>query len=97
MTYTPIIWVQVTRAGVLNPAKILCRIDPISPIVIPGLGGQVPYNKYQFYSLNGIPDIAQGDILTDNNGTKYRTSGTNWKYALDHLECELALFTDITP
>ena len=82
------IFVNTKRAGTAHLSNVPIRLDNISPIVIAGSGGAIPYNSYMLYSLQGIPDIAQGDLLLDTaSSDQYRTSGTVEIFDADHLEC----------
>jgi hypothetical protein len=81
------IFINTKRAGVAHLFNEPVRLDNISPIVIAGSGGAIPYNSYMLISLRGIPDIAQGDLGADTASTdQYRVSGTPEPFDADHLE-----------
>jgi hypothetical protein len=88
------ITVSVKRAGnVVNTALDL-RLDNISPIVIAGLGGAIPYSSYMAFTLGAVYDaqgnllIQQGDLWTDIvSGEQYRASGNPEIFDEDHIEC----------
>src|SRR5579875_3740152 len=91
------ITVTVKRAGnVVNTALDL-RLDNISPIVIAGSGGAIPYTSYMAYTLGAVYDaggnllVQQGDLWTDiASGEQYRASGNPEVFDEDHIEvlCE---------
>lgn len=82
------IFVDTKRAGATHLSNVPIRLDNISPIVIAGAGGAIPYNSYMLFSLQGIPDIIQGDLLLDTaSSDQYRTSGTVEILDADHIEC----------
>lgn len=81
------IFVNTKRAGVAHLYNVPIRLDNISPIVIAGAGGAIPYNSYMLFSLQGVPDIIQGDLLSDTKSTdQYRVSGNEETFDGDHLE-----------
>ncbi len=74
------------------------RIVEISPIVIAGSGGAIPNFSYNLYSRVGIPDIQNGDLLTDTStGEKYRVSGLPFKYDSSFLKVMITRFGVATP
>ncbi len=87
------ITVTVRRAGnIVNPALDL-RLDNISPIVIAGSGGAIPYNSYLAFTLGAVYDalgnilVQQGDLWTDIvSGEQYRASGNPEVFDEDHIE-----------
>jgi hypothetical protein len=90
--------VSTKRAGVAHLSNVPIRLDNISPIVIAGAGGAIPYNTFTLYSLQGIPDIAQGDLLLDTASTdQYRVSGTVEVFDADHIECLIEKVVVKTP
>lgn len=81
------LFVNTQRRGASHLSNEPIRLDNISPIVIAGSGGAIPYNSYMLFSLRGIPDIAQGDLLLDTaSSDQYRVSGTVETFDGDHLE-----------
>jgi len=81
--------------GLLN---VPARIENISLVVIAGSGGAIPYNSFTFYSLEGVPDIKQGDLLTDlKTGETYRVNGTPDPHDEDHLEVMIVKNVGNTP
>lgn len=69
--------VSVQRGGQPVPSLkyVSCRISYESKIVVAGDGKRVPVYEYWFHSRVGVPDIRQGDLLTDKQGLQYRVSG----------------------
>lgn len=91
---------SVTRSGVAvaSLSRVRGRLDNISLAVVAGSGGAVPYNSYTFISTGrGVPDIRQGDQLTEVNGTKYRASGEPEPCDNDHLEIQITRIVGSTP
>lgn len=81
------LFVNTRRSGVAHLSNVPIRLDNISPIVIAGAGGAIPYNSYILFSLQGLPDIAQGDLCSDTASTdQYRVSGNPETFDADHLE-----------
>lgn len=92
--------VNVTRGhpATQGPQNEPVRIVEKTIFVQGGAGGAVPYNFLELYSLRGVPDIRQGDVLTDTvSGQQYRTSGTVFKYDQSFLKVEITRYTAGTP
>jgi hypothetical protein len=84
---TKFLFVNTTRKGVPHLTNEPIQLDNISPIVIAGAGGAIPYNSYMLYSLQGVPDIVNGDLLFDTKSSdQYRVSGNEETFDGDHLE-----------
>ena len=71
------------------------RMDNIS-VVIASSGGAIPNNSATFISAPGTdPDIRQGDVATDQNGTTYRVSGEpEHMDVLVHLEVMMTKYVE---
>lgn len=81
------LFINTTRKGLSHLTNEPIRLDNISPVVIAGAKGAIPYNSEMLYSLRGVPDIAQGDLCFDTASTdQYRVSGTVEIFDGDHLE-----------
>ena len=85
-----------SHATVLQNVPV--RTKEISPIVIAGAGGSIPYNSLELYSRVGTPAIKQGDLLTDIvSGQQYRVSGTPIVYDMSYLKVMIERITGVTP
>lgn len=81
------LFVNTKRQGVAHLSSVPIRLDNISPVVIAGAGGAIPYNSYTLFSLQGVPDILNGDLLLDTASTdQYRVCGNPEMFEGDHLE-----------
>lgn len=100
--------VTVKRAGTQRLAHIPVQIDNISLAVIAASGGAIPNNSYMAYSLMGVPDIQQGDLLIDervsatdirttSGKAEYRVSGNVEIFDQDHLEVMIVRYSEKTP
>lgn len=92
------IFVNTKRAGVAHLSNVPIRTDNISLVVIAGSNGAIPFNSFTAYSLQGIPDIAQGDELFDTGSTDhYRVSGLPEIHDSDHLAVMITKVVVKTP
>lgn len=95
---------SVKRSGVAVPSlsAVRAQLDNISLSVIAGVSGAIPHNSFTFISLDGVPDIRQGDLLTDastadtktaSGFAEYRASGEPEPFEGDHLEIQITRVT----
>jgi len=92
--------VNVTRGASHTQvlSNVPCRIVELSPLVVAGLGGAIPYNSYEFFSCMGTPDIRQGDMLIDTvSGDKYRVSGNPSVKDYSYVKVLLEKIVGVTP
>lgn len=90
--------VTVTRAKVLIPQKPLpFLIENISPITIANAGGKIATNSFWGYSRAGVPDVRNGDLLTDLNGVQYRVEGIPETADMSFMRVMLSKFMSKTP
>ncbi len=92
--------ISVKRGGspVAGLQTVPVRLVEISPIVIAGSGGAIPYNSLTLYSRVGVPDIRQGDLLTDTvSGATYRAGGTPIVHDMSYLSIQVEKNVQVTP
>jgi hypothetical protein len=90
--------VHTQRKQHIHLFNVPIRLDNVSPLVLAGAGGAIPYNTYEMYTLQGIPDIQQGDLLLDTHSTdQYRVSGNPEILDTDHIECLIEKVVSKTP
>ena len=79
MGFSTLVTVKRGTAGTVISQHNPLRFDNISPQVAAQMQGASPYNTYEVYSLQGVPDIRTSDQLMDEKEIDPKT-GMNTLY-----------------
>lgn len=87
MSRETIVSVQRGKQRAMILPYVPVRLEEISAIVIASSGGAIPNTSTTLFSRVGIPDIRQGDFLTDTvTGEQWRVSGQTETYDNSYLK-----------